>query len=164
MAVAIRPAVPSDFAALLALNEESVHFLSPLDETRLSRLWAESSLCVVTSEGEGGAVDGFLLALREGVAYDSPNYRWFAARYPTFLYVDRIVIAAAAQGRGRGRALYTELFRVAREMAVPFVTAEFDVEPPNEGSRRLHGAFGFAEVGRQTLAAGKVVSLQQATP
>jgi predicted GNAT superfamily acetyltransferase len=47
-----------------------------------------------------GNIDAFLLALDQDADYDSPNFRWFSARYPRFVYVDRIVVASAARGRG----------------------------------------------------------------
>lgn len=155
----IRAAEARDHAAILALNAESVHFLSPMDAARLERLAAQAAWHrVVERDGE---VVAFLLALREGADYDSPNYRWFAARYPQFLYVDRIVVAMAQQGRRLGDALYADLFDFARASAVPRITLEFDIEPPNEGSRKFHARHGFVEVGRQSLDGGrKQVSLQ----
>ena len=39
----IRDAAPRDFPAILALNAESVHFLSPLDEARLRRLHTQAA-------------------------------------------------------------------------------------------------------------------------
>lgn len=160
---ALRPATADDRPRLLELNAGSVHFLSPLDASRLDELLAMAAFCVVTDDAVRNGVDGFLLALREGAAYDSPNYRWFAAHYGRFLYVDRIVIAASARGLGRARLLYGHLFATARALGVGEVAAEFDIDPPNEPSRRLHAAFGFREVGRQQLPAGKWVSLQLAT-
>ncbi len=162
MTAMLRPATADDGPRLLELNAESVHYLSPLDGPRLAALAAMAAFCVVTDDPAAEGVDGFLLALREGADYDSPNYRWFAARYAQFLYVDRIVIAGTARGRGRGRTLYEHLFAVARATGVERVTAEFDIEPPNEPSARLHAAFGFREVGRQRLPSGKAVSLQEA--
>ena len=105
-------------------------------------------------------VVAFLLAFREGADYDSPNYRWFAARYATFLYVDRVVVAESQQGRGLGRLLYDDLFAFARASGVPCITCEFDIDPPNEASRRFHARYGFEEVGTQALPKGKRVSLQ----
>src|SRR5882672_5699801 len=43
------------------------------------------------------------------------NFLWFRLRYPRFVYVDRIVVTAAARGRGHARRLYDELFRHALE-------------------------------------------------
>ena len=154
-----RDATPADFPAILALNEESVHFLSPLTPARLASLHDESAYHRVVEID--GAVVAFLLAFREGAAYDSVNYRWFAQRHARFLYIDRAVVAGAFQGRGLGARLYADLFDFARASGAARVTCEFDLDPPNEVSRRFHVRHGFAEVGTQVVAGGKkTVSLQ----
>lgn len=102
----LRSLTPNDFPAVLALNADSVKVLSPLDAERLAWLHGMSAVRdVVEIDGE---VSAFVLALREGTAYDSPNYRWFAERYPRFLYVDRIVVGAALRGRQVGAQLYAQ--------------------------------------------------------
>jgi len=154
----IRDARPADFAHILALNQAHVHFLSPLDATRLACLHGQAAYHRVSDDG---AVGAFLLALREGQPYDSPNYRWFASRYPRFLYIDRIVIAADRQGRGLGRVLYDDLLAFSRASDVAVVACEIDQDPPNPTSMRFHQARGFREVGRQRVGAHqKRVSLQ----
>jgi predicted GNAT superfamily acetyltransferase len=156
----IRDSTEADFGALLDLNLESEHFLSPLSLPQLQALhaqaWYRRVICT------DGAVEGFLLALREGCDYGSPNYRWFAARYTAFLYIDRIVIGAAGRGRHLGVQLYEDLFARARAHGIARITCEFDTHPPNEASRRFHQRFGFVEVGSQRVAGGtKSVSLQE---
>ncbi len=154
----LRDATVDDYPALLQLNQAFVKVLSPLDRERLSRLHSQAALFRVVENA--GRMDGFLLALGEGASYPSLNYRWFAQRYRRFLYIDRIVIAASAQAGGLGTALYREAFAWARQRCVPALTCEFDIEPPNRASERFHMALGFAEVGRQVLDGGKVVSLR----
>lgn len=159
-AVMLRDATADDFEAMLHLNEASVAVLSPLDLAGLERLVGYSSHVRVA--GAPGRVEGFLLAMREGTAYDSPNYRWFAARYPRFVYVDRVVIDAASRGRGLGVALYEDIIALARASGVVHLVSEYDSEPMNEASRRFHDRFGFREVGTQRVAGGaKAVSLQE---
>jgi predicted GNAT superfamily acetyltransferase len=157
----IRDATPADFPAILALNLESEQFLAPLDLEQLARLHVVAHrLRVVELDS---AVAAFLLTLRDGAGYDSPNYRYFAGRYDTFLYVDRIVVAASHQGRGLGSQLYDDLFAHARRIGVERVTCEVDSNPPNEASLRFHARYGFREIGRQWVAEGrKQVSLQEA--
>lgn len=157
----IRDAAPADYPAILAINLESEHVLAPLDRPQLARLHAMADrLRVVDVDGQ---VAAFLIVLREGASYESPNYRYFAARLDRFLYVDRIVVAVEHQGQGWGGALYRELFAYARQERVPRVTCEVDVVPPNEGSHLFHAQFGFRELGRQWVADGrKQVSLQEA--
>jgi predicted GNAT superfamily acetyltransferase len=156
----IRESAESDFDVMMRLNAESEHFLSPLSLPRLQWLhgqaWYRQVICVED------AVIGFLLALREGADYNSPNYRWFADRYREFLYIDRIVIGSAARGQGLAAHLYQDLFARARGRGIARITCEFDVDPPNEVSRRFHARFGFYEVGSQRVAGGKkAVSLQE---
>ena len=159
----IRPATAADFPAILALNAAAVQYTSPLDPPRLAALHAQAARHRV-AEHEGRVV-AFLLALREGADYASPNYRWFAARYPRFLYVDRVVVADDAPPQGFGSALYADLFAHAAATGCATLACEYDLEPPNPRSARFHAKHGFREVGRQTLYGGqKIVSLQIATP
>jgi len=108
-----------------------------------------------------GEVQAFLIALRPGARYDSPNYQWFAQRYADFVYVDRIVVAADARQAGLAALLYEDLLAHGRAASIARITCEIDIEPPNPASLRFHARFGFAEVGTQRVAGGrKCVSLQ----
>ena len=155
----LRDARRDDFAAILALNDESVHFTSAMSAERLDALHRAAAYHkVVEIDGE---VVAFLLAFREGAPYDSPNYLWFAERYPQFLYIDRIVVAPAHRGARLGVALYDDIIAFAVASGVPWLTCEFDVEPPNPASERFHARMGFGEVGTQWLGdRTKRVSLQ----
>jgi hypothetical protein len=157
----LRAYLPDDAPAVLALNAASVAVLSPLDDLQLRALASQAAYHRVTERD--GEVVAFLLALREGSAYDSPNYRWFVARYPRFLYIDRVVVGAGERGGGVGAALYSDLFAFARAAGLDTVACEFDIDPPNAASARFHARFGFAEAGRQRLPGGKQVSLQVAS-
>ena len=157
----LRDAIATDFPTILELNGESEHFLSPLTTIRLTELHGQAAYHrVAVPEGR---VVGFLLAFREHVGYDNPNYRWFAARHERFLYVDRVVVSRAHQGKRLGALLYDDLFDFASTSGAERVVCEFDIDPPNEISRKFHARFGFREVGTQWVAAGKKqVSLQEA--
>ena len=156
-----RPMTPADFTEVLALNEESVQYLSPLSYSQLEDLHRQSAFSRVV-EVEGRVI-AFILALGKGAEYDSVNYQWFARRYAEFLYVDRVVVSRHSRSTGAGTRLYRELFEHASRHLIPVVACEFDVEPPNPASERFHAQFGFIEVGRQMVAGGrKTVSLQTA--
>ena len=149
----LRDARREDFAAILALNAESVHFTSALTAERLDALHRSAAYHkVVQIDGD---VAAFLLAFRERAPYDSPNYLWFAERYPQFLYIDRIVVAPAHRGAGLGVALYDDIIAFATASGVAWLTCEFDIEPPNPASKQFHARMGFAEVGTQWLGGGK---------
>ena len=155
----LRAAGAADFATIVALNAAEVQHTSAMDEARLAELHAMAAYHkVAVVEGE---VAAFLLAFREDAPYRNDNHGWFVARYPRFLYVDRIVVGAAGAGLGLGSLLYRDLFDTARADGVPIVCCEYNIEPPNEPSRRFHDKFGFHEVGSQWLDGGKKrVSLQ----
>ena len=77
-----------------------------------------------------------------GYAYASPHhdraaYRWSVS---TAIYVDR-----DRHRRGAGRALYTTLFALLRQLGYRQATAGITL--PNPASVGLHTAFGFAPVG-----------------
>lgn len=156
----IRDALPSDETEMLRLNAESVAMLSPLDGAAVRALLADCDLARVVEADDG--IAAFVIALREGRAYASANYRWFEARHAAFLYVDRVVVDARHRGRGLAARLYADVFARAAALRVPHVACEYDIEPPNPASAAFHAAQGFREVGRQRLAGGKQVSMQMA--
>ncbi len=158
----IRNANEADFDRILALNDAEVRHTSPLDRERLGMLHRLSSYHkVVAIAGEVGA---FLLAMRDGAAYENENYAWFAARFASFMYVDRIVVASNLAGGGIGAFMYRHLFDHARSLGVNRITCEYNIEPPNPASRAFHDRFGFTELGTQWVGNGsKCVSLQVAT-
>ncbi len=153
----IRNARVDDFPSIAALNAESEQYLSPMVEARLERLhgWAAYHRVIELD----GSVAAFLLAFREGAGYDSPNYRWFSERYPSFVYIDRVVVAPAHRGNGLATSFYLDVFAFARKNDVATVTCEFDIDPPNEVSRRFHERLGFQEVGVSSYN-NKRVSMQ----
>ncbi len=158
-----RPITHHDFADLLALNDESVEYLSPLSPSGLESLCKQSPLqLVIESAGE---ILGFIITLAQGADYDSVNYQWFAQRYEQFLYVDRIVVSKGAHAKGAGSAMYRAVFNFARDKGFAVIACEFDIDPPNPRSARFHQKFGFREVAQQRVADGrKAVSLQVAIP
>ena len=79
--------------------------------------------------------------------YWSANYAWVGARYDRFIYLDRVVVAPRARGRGLARALYDEVTARSAASADHFVL-EVNTEPRNDESLAFHAALGFAEVGR----------------
>jgi predicted GNAT superfamily acetyltransferase len=151
----------ADFESIVALNAAEVRHTSPMDVARLRLLHELASHYKVAVVD--GRVVGFLLAMREHTPYENENYAWFAARYPKFVYIDRIVIAWEFAGRHIGSALYKDLFAYARTSGVTVVACEYNIDPPNLPSKAFHDKFGFREVGAQRIA-GKLVSLQIASP
>lgn len=159
--IALRAAAAADFARIVELNAAEVARTSAMDADRLRQLDALAAWHRVAEVD--GHVAAFALAMDHAAAYDNDNFRWFAARYPRFVYVDRIVVAAGHAGHGIGRRLYRDLFDHARRTGIEAIACEYDLEPPNLASAAFHARFGFAEVGSRLLADGsKRVSMQVA--
>jgi hypothetical protein len=136
--------------ALLALNNDHAQELSWLTPERLLHL-AGQAFCAQRI----GAVDAFLLAFDQGAGYDSPNFLWFRERYARFVYVDRIVVAESARGRGLARRLYRELFMEAARAGHVRVVCEVNSDPPNPASDAFHRALGFSEVDSASIHDGR---------
>jgi hypothetical protein len=128
--------------ALLALNNAHAQELSWLEPERLEYLVGEAFLA-----RRIGDLDAFLLTFDQSARYDSPNYLWFRNRYERFVYVDRIVVASAARGRGCARRLYHDLFDHALGAGHDRVFCEVNLSPPNPVSDAFHAALGFVEIG-----------------
>jgi predicted GNAT superfamily acetyltransferase len=147
--MSVRDANREDFAAILRLNETSVAETSPLDLAGLTRLASMAAYFKVLANGD--RVDGFLLGLREDAPYENENFRWFGARFPRFLYIDRIVVDGERRGTGVGLALYADIEVSARQAGVDALTCEVNVVPENRASLAFHVHRGFVEIGRQSL-------------
>jgi predicted GNAT superfamily acetyltransferase len=139
---ALRPVV-------LALNNDHAAELSWLEPERLSQLLDEAFYA-----RRIGALEAFIMTFDQDARYDSPNFLWFRERYPRFVYVDRVVVAAEARGRGHARRLYEDLFDHARRAGHTVVTCEVNADPPNPASDAFHAALGFGEVGAAAIHGG----------
>jgi predicted GNAT superfamily acetyltransferase len=152
----IRDLARKDWPEILRLNEESVHFLAPMDESKLAK-WSDAASYFRVVE-LNGKVAAFLMGFRRGDDYDGVNFAWFAQRYSDFVYVDRIVVAPEYRGRRLADRLYDDFEAFAREHVIRHLTCEVNVEPPNPVSLRFHEKRGFKEVGREAYA-GKTVAM-----
>jgi hypothetical protein len=139
--------------AMLALNRAHEAETSVLDASGLKALADKAFHLPIRAGGQ----DGFLIALDQDAVYDSVNFAWFKANYPRFVYIDRIIVAAQARGRGLARSMYEELFDAARAKGHALACAEVNKLPPNPNSDAFHAALGFAVVGEAELKAGEKI-------
>lgn len=156
--ISFREATVEDLDTIGWLNRGALPAVSDLDDRALWRL-VEQSASTLVAVDDGGVV-AFLIALGPGTDYDSPNYRFFAERYTSFRYVDRVVVEPSYARRGIGARLYDLLEQACRANGVPVITAEVNVRPPNQASLAFHATHGFVGVGEQdTEGGGKRVRL-----
>jgi len=151
----VRQIVPTDLPALAALNEAAVPAVGALGLDGLTALVPRCDVAVVIDDDAGLPV-AFLLALAPGSDYQSENYRWFDSHRPGSLYVDRIVVAPRAHGRGLGRLLYAAVADRAGRLGLAEITCEVNLDPPNPQSSAFHAKLGFTQVGEQVTKGGGV--------
>ena len=150
-----------DWAALTALNNEHAQETSTLSETEFRNLATIAFYARGIASGRGATGESvpaaFLIALDETASYPNPNFEYFQARHPRFVYIDRIITAGFARRLGLARRLYADLFTLAREAGHTVVGCEVNFDPPNPASDAFHASLGFVEAGRAQLKNGKTV-------
>jgi predicted GNAT superfamily acetyltransferase len=135
--------------AILALNNAHAAELSWLEPNELSRLLEQAFY-----SRRIGEADAFLLAFDQDARYESPNFQWFRDHYRRFVYVDRVVVAGHARGRGHARRLYADLFDHAARAGHDLITCEVNADPPNPASDAFHAALGFSVAGQALIHGG----------
>ena len=146
MSAIVRALTEADDDAVMALNNVEVPRVTALDREKLLRYGP--ILNDALAAGPVGDPDGFCWTVGPGTAYWSPNYRWVAGRFASFVYLDRVVVAPRARGHGVARAMYDEVVRRA-EGTSDWLVLEVNTRPRNEESLAFHAALGFEEVARQ---------------
>jgi predicted GNAT superfamily acetyltransferase len=155
----IRDYTPGDLAVVHAINQAEVPAVGDETLDGLGRIADLSSIALVVEID--GEIAGFCLVLEPGTEYGSGNYAWFGERFDDFVYLDRVAIAPQFQRRGIGRALYTEVERLAGERCpgARQFTLEVNLRPRNDTSLAFHADLGFVEVGQRETSYGALVSL-----
>jgi len=95
---------------------------------------------------KGVEIIGFIICMREGSTHGSENYKFFTKRLKKFLYVDRVVIDERHRREGFGKAIYHDIFNLARKDNLP-ITLEVNTQPINQPSLDFHEKMGFDQVG-----------------
>ncbi len=150
---------PCDLSEILDLNEASVPHVGNLSVDDMH--WFADHAHYFRVAHYDGRLAGFLIGLRPGLRYRSPNYRWFCARYDDFGYIDRVAVATHARRRGIATVLY-ENFEQSLRGSVPYLTCEVNLRPPNPSSMQFHEKQGFAMVATQLTDGGaKEVALME---
>lgn len=135
----LRAVTSADLPAMLALNNAHA--------AEVNALTAEALAALVEVAAHARVIDGvagFLIALSDRTPPQGPNHAWFLARYPAFLYIDRVVVAAEARGLGHARRLYDDLAAIAAGRPL---CCEVNLAPPNPASLAFHDRLGFAACG-----------------
>jgi predicted GNAT superfamily acetyltransferase len=139
---ALRDAHVGDLPRIVALNDAEIPHVNALD-VAVWRGFLAGEARMRVADAPDGTLAALLVALPPGRVYGSENYAWFQRRLADFLYVDRIIVAAAWRGRGLGAALYRDIGALTR---APIV-CDINLRPSNDASLAFHGRQGFREIG-----------------
>ena len=153
----------ADLERVLEINNANTPGVSELTFAELESDLNNSlhALAIVNEQGE---VCAFCITFDPGAPDAGANHRWFAERYRSFVYLDRIAIDSNHQNRGLGALLYQAVEQHMLESAEhSLLCCEVNLEPPNPGSLRFHNRLGFTEVGQQSPQHGYIVSLLMKT-
>jgi predicted GNAT superfamily acetyltransferase len=158
---------------LLTLNNDHSIELSPLTLNELDQIIRESFFSATINDS-----DALLISLDQSSRYQHVNFLWFRDFFEgrrqapgsssdphadparglsaqdanaNFVYVDRVVTAPSARGRGYAGALYAELFQRAKSAGQTRIACEVNLDPPNPASDAFHASFNFQEVGRASI-------------
>ncbi|HSN52168.1 MAG TPA: GNAT family N-acetyltransferase [Woeseiaceae bacterium] len=146
--ITLRRVEEADLDRVLQLNEAAVPAVNSVGLAQMR--WFAANAAYFGVAVRDGDVAGFLIGMRPGTPYASPNYRWFCDRYDDFGYIDRVAIGAAARRLGLATRLYRD-FEASLPPSVGILACEVNIVPPNESSMRFHEELGFRTVGTQTL-------------
>lgn len=144
MALEIQNVTAQDLSQVLALNDREVPHVGKIDIEQLH--WFADNADYFRVARIDNDFAGFLIGLRPGSNYASPNYRWFCQHYPDFAYIDRVAVTASARRYGVASRLYADFARRMPD-SVGCMSCEVNIIPPNEASMRFHLRLGFQEVG-----------------
>lgn len=149
--ISLRPVQSADLDAIHAMNEEAVPHVNSVSPDMIS--WFSTTAPYFRVAEVAGAVAAYLIGLTPEVEYDSLNFKWFKVKYPSFVYVDRIVVGEAWRRRSIASKLYADIetFSLGR---APVLTCEVNTRPQNEVSLAFHRHHGFVEVGTQDTEGG----------
>ena len=151
----------ADLARVLEINNANTPGVSELTMSELETD-IENCLHALAIDNEHGEVCAFCITFAPDAPDAGANHQWFAERFESFVYLDRIAIDSTHQNLGLGALLYqTVEQRMLDSAEHSLLCCEVNLEPPNPGSLRFHKRIGFAEVGQHSPQQGYVVSLLQ---
>ena len=151
----------ADLARVLEINNANTPGVSELTKDEL-QTDLSNSLHALAIDNEQGDVCAFCITFDPNAPDAGANHQWFAERYKSFVYLDRIAIDSNHQNRGLGALLYQAVEqRMLDSSEYSLLCCEVNLEPPNPGSLRFHKRIGFSECGVQSTDPGYAVTYLQ---
>ena len=147
MSIVIRDVREHELDSVLALNNAAGPSILPLDSDGCA---ASTKPRIFPRRRARRHLAGFLVGFGSASDHATSNFHWFAAQYPHYFYIDRVVVASRRRGGGVGRAFYADVQSYA-ELRYPVLACEVFVEHDSDPARIFHGSFGFREIGQHVM-------------
>jgi hypothetical protein len=155
----VRNIISTDVTRVLAINNANTPAVSELTMDELESD-LRNSLHALAIDNEHGETCAFCITFDPDAPDAGANHQWFAERFASFVYLDRIAIDPDYQNRGLGALLYQTVEQHMLESAEhSLLCCEVNLEPPNPGSLRFHKRIGFTELGQRSFYDFNRVSL-----
>ena len=149
----------ADLPLVLEINNANTPGVSELTLSELET-YIKNCLHALAIDNEHGEVCAFCITFAPDAPDAGTNHQWFAERYKSFVYLDRIAIDSNHQNRGLGALLYQSVEQQMLNSAEhSLLCCEVNLEPPNPGSLRFHKRIGFTEVGQYSPQESYLVSM-----
>ena len=149
----------SDIELLYTLNQQNVPELGALECTASLKSLIKKSFKILILK-DLNKIIGFCLLFKEDSSYDSPNYLYFKNKFDKFLYIDRVVVASDFTGKGGGKLMYDQVFKIAAHENLT-VCCEVNEKPINKVSLSFHKKLGFSKTNEKVYAEKKVAFLEK---
>lgn len=142
---------PDHYPQILKINENFVHWLSPMKEIELIKV-----LKIATYKKQIDEAQAILIGYAHDADYpDHWNLTWLRQKFDNFFYIDRIIVDENSHGQNYGKLLYDDIERFAREQGHPQLACEVNTIPDNPGSHKFHIKMGFQPCGEQIFETGE---------
>ena len=154
-----KPPSENEVEEMHLINQENIPELGDvpeLEDFKLRVNWSEN-IFVYKHED---IIKAFVLCMREGQDYNSPNYQYISSRFQKFLYVDRIAVQEEFRGKGIGEKIYSTVIAKGKENNLD-ILCEVNTRPLNEPSIAFHQKMGFEEIGTNDFEKNSVVYLRR---
>ena len=154
-----KPPSENEIKEMHTINQENipeVGDLSELEDFRARVNWSENIFVYKYED----VIKAFVLCMREGQDYKSPNYEYISNHFNKFLYVDRIAVQEHFRRKGIAEKIYSTVIDKGRENNLD-ILCEVNTRPSNEPSMAFHKKMGFEEIGTNDFEKNSVVYLRR---
>ena len=155
----INPLSENEIAEMHIINEENipeVGSLAEIEDFKARVNWSENIFVYKCED----IIKAFVLCMREGQAYKSPNYEYLSNRFQKFLYVDRIAVQKEFRRKGIAEKIYSTVIDKGKQNNLD-ILCEVNTRPSNEASMAFHQKMGFEEIGTNDFEKNSVVYLRR---